>query len=64
MIIEGTWCHKTYREGCWFGDVWDGEDPDNQGRPMFCELVEEGEELPGFEIVFKNKVYTVLKLMD
>lgn len=39
VIVEESWCVKQYRPGCAFHEVWDEEDPANQNRPVFCQLL-------------------------
>ncbi len=60
VIVEGVWCHKAYKDGCSFGEVWDSEDPSNRHRPLFCDLI--GQEIDGFKTVFRNNDYTVLEI--
>ena len=60
VIVEGVWCHKAYKDGCSFGEVWDFEDPSNRQRPLFCDLI--GQKIEGFKTVFRNNDYTVLEL--
>ena len=63
VIVEGAWCHKSYKEGCSFGELWDVEDPSNRLRPLFCDLVS-SEEVEGFRAVFRNNDYTILQVLD
>ena len=49
--------------GCSFKEMWDEEDPDNQERPMFCELLE-SHVPPPFHLAFSNSAYRVLQVAN
>jgi hypothetical protein len=62
VISEDGWCRrKSNRPGCSFKEMWDEEDPDNQGRPMFCEQLG-SHTPPPFQLAFSNSVYRVLRV--
>lgn len=49
--------------GCSFSDIWDEEDPANQGRPLFCEQLQKNTP-PPFKLAFSNAVYRVLHVSN
>lgn len=62
VVVEEPWCNKRYKPGCSFADVWDEEDPANQERPQFCQLIHQT--IPDhFQLVFSNSIYKVLQLV-
>ena len=64
VISEDGWCKRTgIRSGCSFKEMWNEEDPDNQERPMFCELL--GSHVPPpFQLAFSNSAYRVLQVAN
>ena len=43
-------------------EIWDIEDKENQDKSPICTLLQQNP-APYFKRVFKNKVYTVLKVL-
>ncbi|XP_066909094.1 protein C-mannosyl-transferase DPY19L1-like [Halyomorpha halys] len=60
LVLSETWCFNQNRSGCRMTDLWDVEDPENQGRPPTCPKLFVG--VFPFRLVFSNDVYSVLKL--
>ncbi|BFZ02138.1 hypothetical protein BsWGS_05177 [Bradybaena similaris] len=61
-VLEDSWCIKRSKPGCSMPEIWDLEDGENQGRPPACTELKKIPQ-PYFKPVFKNSVYTVLKLV-
>lgn len=62
VVVEQPWCKKRIRRGCSLAEVWDEEDPINQGKPQFCQMILQT--IPDqFKLVFSNDVYVVLQLL-
>ncbi|CAI9741898.1 probable C-mannosyltransferase DPY19L1 [Octopus vulgaris] len=60
-ILEGSWCRKRPREGCAMPEIWDLSDKVNQNKKPVCLTLNENAE-PYFKTVYRNEVYTVLKV--
>lgn len=64
VISEDGWCHKhRSKPGCSFSEIWDEEDPANQGGPVFCERLQ-GHTPSPFQLAYSNSVYRVLQVTD
>ena len=64
VIFEYHWCARSPdREECSILGSYDRIDPPEYlQRTPFCELVQRQENIAPFTIVFKNNMYTVLKV--
>ncbi|CAG5129453.1 unnamed protein product, partial [Candidula unifasciata] len=61
-VLEDSWCVKRTKPGCSMPEIWDLEDQENQGKPPACTELKKNPQ-PYFKPVFRNNVYTVLKLL-
>lgn len=60
-IVEDSWCRKRSRIGCSMPEIWDISDKENRHKTPVCLLLNENPE-PYFKTVYKNNVYTILKV--
>uniref|UniRef100_H2ZHL2 C-mannosyltransferase DPY19L1 n=1 Tax=Ciona savignyi TaxID=51511 RepID=H2ZHL2_CIOSA len=60
-VLEDSWCVRKTRDGCQMPEIWDIEEPEKRGRTPAC-AVARANPRPWFDIVYKNDVYTVLKV--
>ncbi|RZF49142.1 hypothetical protein LSTR_LSTR008428 [Laodelphax striatellus] len=61
VVLSRSWCYRESSSGCKMSDLWDVEDPDNQGKPEVCKQLISDTPLP-FLREFSNQEYTVLRL--
>ncbi|XP_039251491.2 protein C-mannosyl-transferase DPY19L1-like [Styela clava] len=63
FVLEDSWCVRKTRDGCQMPEIWDLEDVEFRGRKPACAVARKNPE-PYFTEVFKNKVYTLLKVNE
>lgn len=61
VILEYSWCVRRYKPGCALPEIWDVEDPKNEGLEPLCLKLKRSPG-PYFKEAFKNSEYTILKL--
>ncbi|XP_052093722.1 probable C-mannosyltransferase DPY19L1 [Mytilus californianus] len=62
VILEDSWCNRRSKPGCQMAEIWDLEDRKNRGKEPLCSILQRDPK-PYFKTVFKNAVYSVLKLI-
>jgi len=60
-ILENSWCVRKTREGCQMPQIWDIEQPEYKDRIPACATARNNP-MPYFSNVYKNDVYTILKV--
>lgn len=60
-VLENSWCVRKTRDGCQMPEIWDLEDVQYRGKAPACEHARNNPE-PYFTEVFKNNIYTLLKV--
>ncbi|XP_002131981.2 protein C-mannosyl-transferase DPY19L1 [Ciona intestinalis] len=60
-VLEDSWCVRKTRDGCQMPEIWDIEEPENMGKRPACAVARANPK-PWFQVVYKNDVYTVLKV--
>ncbi|XP_063964392.1 protein C-mannosyl-transferase DPY19L1-like isoform X1 [Lytechinus pictus] len=60
-ILEQSWCTRRSKLGCSMPEIWDIEDPANANKKPLCLKIAE-RSTPYFSPVFRNGVYTVLRV--
>ncbi|XP_066282351.1 protein C-mannosyl-transferase DPY19L1-like [Branchiostoma lanceolatum] len=63
FVLEHSWCHRRTKVGCSLPEIWDVEEPENVGKHPTCDAVKKKPE-PYFKVLFKNKIYVVLKVLQ
>jgi len=61
FVLEDSWCIRKTRDGCQMPEIWDIEQPWNKGKTPACAIARRNPS-PYFTEVFKNGVYTILKV--
>jgi len=61
FVLEDSWCTRKTRDGCQMPEIWDIEQPWNKGKTPACAIARRNPS-PYFTEVFKNGVYTILKV--
>ncbi|XP_039275400.1 probable C-mannosyltransferase DPY19L1 [Nilaparvata lugens] len=61
VVLSRSWCYRESSSGCKMSDLWDVEDPINEGKPEVCKQLIANTPLP-FVREFSNQEYTVLRL--
>ncbi|CAC5389761.1 Probable C-mannosyltransferase DPY19L1,Probable C-mannosyltransferase DPY19L2,C-mannosyltransferase dpy-19 [Mytilus coruscus] len=62
VILEDSWCNRRSKPGCQMAEIWDLEDRKNRGKEPLCSILQRDPK-PYFKTVFKNAVYSVLKVI-
>nr|CAB3239890.1 probable C-mannosyltransferase DPY19L1 [Phallusia mammillata] len=62
FVLEDSWCTRKTKEGCQMPQIWDIEEPENMGKTPACTIARRNPK-PFFKEVFKNDVYTLLKVV-
>ncbi|XP_072028845.1 protein C-mannosyl-transferase DPY19L1-like [Amphiura filiformis] len=61
VVMEDSWCTRKTRDGCSLPEIFDLEDKENLGKEPLCMKLKKNP-APYFKQVFRNNVYTILKL--
>jgi len=60
-VLENSWCVRKTRDGCQMPEIFDIEEPQLAGGIPACAVARNNPE-PYFSEVFKNDVYTILRV--
>ncbi|XP_022102331.1 probable C-mannosyltransferase DPY19L1 [Acanthaster planci] len=61
VVLEHSWCVRRSGPGCSLPEIWDIEDQENAGEEPLCLKLHRNA-APYFREVYRNDVYTILKL--